>query len=193
MAKQTVKLGDGVIQATPDSYFDLSHDTKGRFCSYWHQIISSCNTRRVLEIGVGNGFTSRYLNERGFEISTLDIDPELHPTHVGSVTDMPLESESFPCVACFEVLEHLPFEHFATGLSEIHRVTSEAAVISLPDASRSYCLFAGLPRGIKIKRLLPYVALGIGSIVVQLRWSHCLERRNGKWLGLLCFQVAGAD
>lgn len=145
-------------------YFADGYDSKARFCSYWHQVheIVSLKPRNVLEIGVGNGFLSDYLRRRGYEITTVDIDESLNPDYVGSVLSLPFTDESFDVVACFEVLEHIPYECFNRAMREIHRVCCGKAVLSVPDLSRAYPLWLRLPRigdikwVIKVPRLRPH-------------------------------------
>lgn len=121
-------------------YFRDSYDSKARFCSYWHQIheILALRPQSVLEIGIGNGFVSDYLRKRGYSVTTVDIDEQLNPDYVGSVLSLPFEDESFDVVACFEVLEHIPYESFSQALREMHRVSRANAVLSIPDSSRAY-------------------------------------------------------
>ena len=47
-----------------DHYFDTNYDNKERFISYWHQIneILSIDSKKIIEIGKGNGFVSNYLS-----------------------------------------------------------------------------------------------------------------------------------
>lgn len=135
------------IQVHPKHYNGLSYDTKKRFISYWHQLeaIYKTNYKKVLEIGVGNGFVSNYLDEHGFDISTLDIDERLEPTKVGSVLDIPFDDNKFEVVTCFEVLEHLPFEQVPVAVKELKRVASQKVIISLPDRTLCYKLGIKLP------------------------------------------------
>ena len=95
---------------------------------------------KVLEIGIGNGFISRYLKEKGLDITTLDIDEKLHPDFVGDVINIPFRDDSFDVIACYEVLEHLSYGDFRRALKEILRVSRKWAVISLPDITRA-CFF----------------------------------------------------
>jgi len=145
------------LQVDPGHYFNKSYDTKERFISYWHQIneIMELNPKKVLEIGVGNGFVSKYLKERGVNVITLDIDERLKPDAVGSVLDIPFSESSFDVVTCYEVLEHLPYENFKKALSEIFRVSKSYAILSLPDASRVYRLYVHIPKVGIIKKLIP--------------------------------------
>lgn len=145
------------LQVEPNHYFNEFYDSKERWISYWHQIneIIKLNPKRVLEIGIGNSFVSKYLKERKLNIVTLDIDSRLNPDVVGSVLNIPLKDNSFDVVACYEVLEHLPYENFSRALSEIFRVSNSYAILSLPDVSRVYRLYVHIPKMGVFKRLIP--------------------------------------
>lgn len=140
----------------PYHYFKHSYDSKKRFISYWHQIneIISLEPEKILEIGVGNGFTSKYLKDRNLNVITFDIEHGLSPDVVGSVLKLPFSSESFDVVACCEVLEHLPYSEFPKALKEIHRVSRKHVVLSLPDVTTVYRINIELPRIRPIKRLV---------------------------------------
>jgi len=145
-------------QGTPDHYIEPSYDTKKRFISYWHQIneVLSLNPNEVLEIGIGNSFVNRYLKEKGIKIKTLDIDKRLNPDVAGSVLGIPFIDDSFEVVACYEVLEHLPYSEFQKALTEIHRVSRKHVVLSLPDVTTVYRINLELPRIRSIKKLIPH-------------------------------------
>ena len=142
-------------QVTPDHYIEPSYDAKERFISYWHQIneIISLNPKEVLEIGIGNGFVSKYLKERGAKIKTLDIDKKLNPDVAGSVLGIPFIDGSFEVVACYEVLEHLPYSEFSKALKEIHRISRKHVVLSLPDVTTVCGINIKMPKIRPIKRL----------------------------------------
>ncbi len=148
-------------QVEPQHYYKVDYDTKGRFCSYWHQIqeLVSLEPDTVLEIGVGNGLVCNYLKQRGFKVTTLDVDERLNPDKVGSVLTIPFPEGSFEVVACYEVLEHLPFEDFPKALKEIHRVSKLHAVLSLPDCTRAYRLNVQIPKIGDLKILVPFPRL----------------------------------
>lgn len=138
-------------------YFNSSYDSKERFISYWHQIneIIKFNPKKILEIGIGNGFVSSYLKERDLNVVTLDIDAKLMPDVVGSVLNMPFSDNSFDLIACFEVLEHLPYSSFPTAIKELFRVSKYHVIISLPDTSRAYRFNLQIPRIGEIRKLIP--------------------------------------
>ena len=87
-------------QVSPDHYIDQLYDSKERFISYWHQIneVISLNPKEVLEIGIGNGFVSRYLREKKLNVTTIDIAPDLRPDVAGSIFKMPFIDK------CFDVI-----------------------------------------------------------------------------------------
>lgn len=137
-------------------YSFFMYDSKRRFCSYWHQIqeVSARNPRRVLEMGVGTRFVSRFLLTHGVSIVTCDIDAEKHPDVVASVTQLPFSDNTFDTVIACEILEHLPYEESLTALRELHRVTSKWLVVSLPDATPAAAIQFPIPYIKKVKWLL---------------------------------------
>jgi hypothetical protein len=118
------------------TYFGRGYMNPSRFASYGYQIseVLALEPKKVLEVGIGNGVCSYVLRGAGIDVTTVDFDAALRPDIVGSVIDMPLADRTFEVVACFEVLEHMPYELAVRALQEIHRVCSRSAVISLPDA-----------------------------------------------------------
>jgi len=82
---------------------------------YWHQQkLMEGELKagdRILEIGVGSGFTANYLRSKGYDVTTLDIDEEKKPDiHANIVTyDFP---KDYDHVLAFEVFEHIPFNKF---------------------------------------------------------------------------------
>ncbi len=144
------------LQVEPDHYFNESYDSKERFISYWHQIneVIKLNPERVLEIGIGNGFVSEHLKERKLDVVTLDIDKRLNPDVVGNVLTIPFADNSFDVIACYELLEHLPYENIQKALFEIFRVSKSYAILSLPDVGRVYRFNVQIPKLGEIKRLI---------------------------------------
>jgi len=135
-------------QIEPSVYFNDDYDSRDRYFSYWNQVreILSFKSKETLEIGVGNSFVSNYLRERGKNIVTVDIDERLAPGVVGTVLELPFSDASFDLVACFEVLEHLPYEEFRKALSEMYRVSRNFGVMSLPDANVAFCIHLLIPK-----------------------------------------------
>ena len=136
------------LQVDCGYYYRNSYDSKLRFACYWHQIdqILQQDSRSVLEVGIGNAFVSDYLRRSGVPVVTVDIDGALGPTVVGSVLSLPLKERTFDVVACFEVLEHLPYESFGSALRELGRLSRRSVIISVPDIGRCYRLLVTIPR-----------------------------------------------
>jgi len=150
-------------QTEPNHYFNEFYDSKERFISYWHQIneIIKLEPGKVLEIGIGNGFVSKYLKERNLNIITLDIDKKLNPDMVGSVLNIPFTDSSFDVVSCCELLEHLPYENFYKAVSEIFRVSKSYSVLSLPDKNRVCRLYIQIHKIVISKKLLPLPPISV--------------------------------
>jgi len=144
--------------AKPVHYYRHSYDSKGRFSSYWHQIDEavSLTPSHFLEVGIGNGFVSKYLKANGIDVKTLDIDYRLSPDIIGSVLAIPFPNEAFDVVSCCEVLEHLPYSEFKNALTELARVSQKFVIISLPDVTTSYRFNIELPRLKPIKKLVAH-------------------------------------
>lgn len=89
---------------------------------------------RILEIGVGSGFTANYLRSKGYVVTTLDIDEEKKPDIIANVAsyDFP---DAYDHVLAFEVFEHLPYENFERALSQIARCCRKTLFLSVPRAS----------------------------------------------------------
>jgi SAM-dependent methyltransferase len=138
-----------------DHYYRFDYDIKERFCSYWHQIdeVVASKPKNVLEIGIGNGIVSSYLAKRGIEVVTLDVDPALGSDVVGSALGIPFVEGAFDVVACYEVLEHLPYPDFRKALDEIRFASNGYVVLSLPDRTgRAYRFLVQIPRLGEIKK-----------------------------------------
>jgi 2-polyprenyl-3-methyl-5-hydroxy-6-metoxy-1,4-benzoquinol methylase len=124
------------VQVAPEHYDFERYDDLERWCSYWYQIRAAMRLRpkRVLEIGSGTGVFKSYLNNAGVHCQSLDIDESRKPDYIADLTDLdrtlPAEAR-FDVVAAFQVLEHLPFEHFEDCLAGIAR-RAPHALISLP-------------------------------------------------------------
>jgi SAM-dependent methyltransferase len=88
------------------------------------------NGRRLLNIGVGDGYLEGLAIAVGLEVHSLDPDSEAiarvcqNGTKgvTGIIEAMPFESETFDVVVASEVLEHLSEKQRLAGLQEVARV-----------------------------------------------------------------------
>jgi len=125
-----------ILQVNKLHYNYTRYLTKERWISIWHQIdeVLTLNPTKVLEVGPGPGVFKYTLLNNGILVETVDIDPELNPDYIASVTQLPFVDESYDCVCAFQVLEHLKYEESLRALNEMIRVSSRYVIISLPDS-----------------------------------------------------------
>lgn len=127
-------------QVRKDHYNFHSYMKKTRWSSIWHQLdeVSKLSPKSTLEIGPGPGIFKVNAKMIGLDVETVDLDSELKPDHVASVTELPFSDCSYDLVCAFQMLEHLPFEKSLVAFSEICRTSKKHIIISLPNASYTY-------------------------------------------------------
>lgn len=113
--------------------YDLESEQHWRL--YWNQqklmqnkVISG---DKVLEIGVGSGFTANYLKTKGINVKTLDIDREKKPDIVANLVEYQFP-ERYDHVLAFEVFEHIPFIEFKCVIKKISDVCKKHIFLSVP-------------------------------------------------------------
>lgn len=152
------------------SYMELP-----RWGSFWHQLneVAALDAKTVLEIGPGPGYFKAVAERMGIEVETADLDPNLKPDYVASVTELPIPNKKYDVSCAFQVLEHLPFDAALTALDELARVTRNHVVISLPDSRRTWRYMLHLPkigeRRVLIKR--PQIKVPSHSFDGQHYWE----------------------
>jgi SAM-dependent methyltransferase len=125
------------VQVPPEHYSFESYDNKWRWMSYWYQIRTALavSPRSVLEIGSGTGTFRAYLQARGIDVRSADIDDSRQPDYVADVSrlDQTLPpGVTFDLVAACQVLEHLPYDRFEPALEGIAKRADPYALITLP-------------------------------------------------------------
>ena len=132
--------------------------TKERWCSVWHQVdeIQKLKPSKILEIGAGTGLFKAVCAVFGHTVETLDIDPDLNPDHVGTVTEMPFPNVSYDVVCAFQVLEHLPYVSALSAFSEMVRVSNRYIILSLPDDKKMLRYKFYIPKVGEYDLLLPH-------------------------------------
>jgi ubiquinone/menaquinone biosynthesis C-methylase UbiE len=91
--------------------------------------------RSILDIGARDGHFSRLLAQRFPEVTAIDLEtPRFEMPGVskivGDVTRLPFRNQSFDCVFCAEVLEHVP--NVQQACTEIVRVARHEIVVGVP-------------------------------------------------------------
>lgn len=142
------------------------HDVNAFYYDWWRrgETLSRVVGRvkggaRVLDAGSAPGFTSIGLSKLGFEVVSLDINPEpyreiLERQEIEVVKAnleeqaIPLPDQSFECVVFTEVMEHLHPYRTNFFMSEINRVLSKGGLLylttpNLASLSRRFRLLFG--------------------------------------------------
>lgn len=135
-------------QVNAEHYDFACYMEKSRWMSLWHQMdeILKVQPETVLEVGKGAGVLGPLLKHYDIDYRSADIDPDLKPDHIASVTDLPFKDNTFDVVCCFQVLEHIPYKFFQQGITELLRVAKEKVIISLPDAKRIWQYSFHIPK-----------------------------------------------
>jgi hypothetical protein len=120
----------------PEHYAFEQYDDLERWSSYWYQIRAALRLRprRVLEIGPGSGVFRAYLRGAGVEVQSADLDPTRGCDFVADVADLERTLPAgltWDLVCAFQVLEHVPFAEFESGLRGLAR-RAPHALLSLP-------------------------------------------------------------
>lgn len=99
--------------------------------------------KRLLDGGSGGGHFSQVANERGAEVTSLDVGENLLAQVakrcdtrrvLGSVLDLPFETDSFDIVLSTEVIEHTPDPR--QGIRELCRVVRPGGILVLTSPNR---------------------------------------------------------
>ena len=103
---------------------------------------------KILEIGVGSGFTANYLKSKGYHVETVDIDAAKKPDFIMNIADADPTFFDYDVILAYNVFEHIPFDDFLKVMNDFNR-------------SRVSKLFIGLPMFkkiiIEINFILPYL------------------------------------
>jgi SAM-dependent methyltransferase len=153
LSKAAVGLSDTLIDLAKKVPIDLGqgyfHDkTKGKLIA--RELVPEANGgATALDVGCRIGVQSRWLEDRGYRVTSIDVEKAYEHAAVVDANDrLPYPDESFDLVWCSEVIEHL--RDPAYSADELRRVlkTGGRLVITTPN---SYAWFfrlldlAGLP------------------------------------------------
>lgn len=113
-----------------DAYFS---DAQKEILFLQLRLLLDLKPKSILEIGIGNGFVSSFLKSCDYKVTTFDINPNLNPDVVGSITELDkfFKDKQFDVILCAEVLEHIPFTYFVSSLKKISKISNKA-IITLP-------------------------------------------------------------
>jgi ubiquinone/menaquinone biosynthesis C-methylase UbiE len=93
----------------------------------------------LVDIGCGNGVFLNQLLARNKEIRVLGVDRSNAAlkhvecdSKIGDIIDIPIESNSYDCVTCLQVLEHIPMRVYNKALDELARISKKYIIIGVP-------------------------------------------------------------
>jgi len=100
------------------------------------EIIPKTN-RTILEIGARDGYLSKKLTDFFYPVVALDLqNPKIeHPGVIcieGNVTKLQFNDNSFDCILCSEVLEHIPPSGLHQACDELIRVAKHHIIVGVP-------------------------------------------------------------
>jgi ubiquinone/menaquinone biosynthesis C-methylase UbiE len=131
--------------------------------------------KKILDAGCGEGRFSKYFIEEGYPITSMDfsieyvkMDKKKMPRGkfvVGSVTDMPFKSNSFDCIFCVDVLQHVP--DLEKAIKEFRRVLKKGGKLILIDKNKY---------GLHKKYMIPKILIQKYRQIVEWRYSGFKER-----------------
>jgi ubiquinone/menaquinone biosynthesis C-methylase UbiE len=131
----------------------------GNFYKQFFKMIKPLRPVSILDVGCGEGFTLKKLEEKkigkraeGIDYSSdaIKIGKKIYPQLVlseGNVYDLKYPDNSFDLIICTEVLEHL--EDPVKAVAEMKRVTSKYIVFSVPN--EPFFMMANFLRGKYLK------------------------------------------
>jgi len=126
----------------PSNHYNSDYYGWHRWVNYYWQLKTALETNQqsLLEIGIGGSILADALRRFGISVVTADIDPELNPDVVSSVTALPFGNAKFDTVVCCEVLEHMPYPHALYALKELRRVARQNVLISVPHVGPTFAI-----------------------------------------------------
>jgi ubiquinone/menaquinone biosynthesis C-methylase UbiE len=97
------------------------------------------NISSVVDIGCGNGVFVNYLKQKLPHVRVVGLDRSKTALSFvktekveGEIANLPFINNSFDCVCCLEVIEHLPVGMYEKGLEELARIADKSIIISVP-------------------------------------------------------------
>lgn len=136
-----------MAQVETKHYKDKKYNSLERFISYSYQVsaIENLNVKSVLEVGPGSFVVATLLKQMGYSVHTSDFDSNVGADTTADIRSLPFKDKSFDLTMACQVLEHIPFEDFEKGLSELYRTSSKYVVISVPRRNTGFNFVFKIP------------------------------------------------
>jgi len=123
-----------------DVYFSDHYFSMPQLCSFAHQLnyVHSMQPKSAIEIGLGNGFVSTFLNKSGVPTLTADINSNLEPDICAPLCEVKnFIEEPRDVVICCEVLEHMPLDDLEGNLDHLRNLGNRL-FLTLPNSFKSW-------------------------------------------------------
>ncbi len=113
---------------------EFKHDTAGKRIAFSYVPKNGLN-KKALDIGCRDGYWSEELKKLGYQVVSLDIDPNYEGALVCDIEKgMPFEDKNFDLIWCTEVVEHLRNPKFTFWEIERIKKNSGVSIITTPNS-----------------------------------------------------------
>ncbi|MBX3606835.1 MAG: methyltransferase domain-containing protein [Piscinibacter sp.] len=142
----------------------------------------------VFEVGTGDGVVRRCVEPFVRSYTVMDLNPNLRPEVHGNLLEpQPALAGRFDAAVCTEVLEHLPFAQFRTGIANLAATLRPRGWLYLTVPHRKGHLLVITPRQRLLMWRFPFGTTSLSEawnrFVRQRIWidpNHCWEIGDGK-------------
>lgn len=131
LKKIPIDLGQGNLRET----------TEGKKIAL--SLVPDGDGRHALDVGCREGHQTRWLEKRGYKVTSIDISKEFPAARIVDINEpMPFEDHSFDLIWCSEVIEHVRDPEFS--LREMRRVTRPGGQLILTTPNSYAAIFRPL-------------------------------------------------
>jgi len=117
----------------------MKEKTKGKLIAFSFVPMVSNSASEALDIGCRDGYWSRGLIDRGYRVTSLDIEPKYEKAiRYDANNKLPYDDNKFDIVWCSEVIEHL--RNPAEAIQEMLRVTKPGGYLLLTTPNSYFLL-----------------------------------------------------
>ncbi|MCF8307726.1 MAG: hypothetical protein K9I68_01820 [Bacteroidales bacterium] len=124
------------MKYTYSSEWVHSLESKKQWEYYWHQqkLLENNITKNdnILEVGVGSGFTTNYLLNKGFDVKTIDIDANKNPDIVENIVTAQSIFYNYNVLLAFNIFEHIPYSEFLEVIEKLNESRVSKIFLGLP-------------------------------------------------------------
>lgn len=147
------------------NYTAMAYLTKQRWNSYWyqlHEVTRLVHVKTILEVGIGNTIVTSVLRQMGYDVKTVDMNPQTHPDYVADIRSLAdVMRTPADVILCCQTLEHILYEDVPQVLRDFYKISNEHLIVTLPYST----LGTYKPR--LLIKLIPFIK--------EFRWIGCFN------------------